>query len=56
MVAQWMEDGSWRLLKSLEAELVMDAIALKQLQVPTPPPQAPYLVYRDSVRRDGMRV
>lgn len=34
LVAQWMEDdGTWRLLKSVEAELVEDAIAYQQLQV-----------------------
>ena len=33
VLAQWMEDGTWRLLKSVEAELVEDAIAYKQLQV-----------------------
>jgi hypothetical protein len=33
LVAQWMEDGTWRLLKSVEAELVEDAAAYQQLQV-----------------------
>ena len=32
VLAQWMEDGTWRLLKSVEAELVEDAIAYKGLQ------------------------
>jgi hypothetical protein len=32
VLAQWMEDGTWRLLKSVEAELVEDAIAFKGLQ------------------------
>lgn len=32
VLAQWMADGSWRLLKSVEAELVEDAIAYKGLQ------------------------
>ena len=33
VLAQWMEDGTWRLLKSVESEIVEDAIAYKQLQV-----------------------
>jgi hypothetical protein len=32
VLAQWMEDGTWRLLKSVEAELVEDAMAYKGLQ------------------------
>jgi len=32
VLAQWMEDGTWRLLKSVEAELVEDAVAYKGLQ------------------------
>lgn len=32
VLAQWMENGSWRLLKSVEAELVEDAVAYKGLQ------------------------
>lgn len=32
VLAQWMEDGTWRLLKAVEAELVEDAMAYKGLQ------------------------
>ena len=32
VLAQWTEDGTWRLLKSVEAELVEDAMAYKGLQ------------------------
>ena len=32
VLGQWMPDGTWRLLKSVEAELVEDALAFKGLQ------------------------
>lgn len=32
VLGQWMPDGTWRILKSVEAELVEDALAFKGLQ------------------------